>query len=271
MPQREFVVETPERIVLRYALAGAGARAAAWIIDLALQVLILGAGLVVSIFILGSDTGGADEPDSMGLGAGLAGAFYYILLFLVKWGYYVLFESLMRGSTPGKRAMGIAAVRADGEPMDFESVVVRNLVRAVDDFPVIPLLGFLVAISTRRGQRLGDIAAGTIVVQAPRERLAMPEELDETRAAAGEAAIPAPGEAGRPAARLSEAELYVLRRFLNDRARLPEAMARSTADRLAAQALARTGISMEGRDAVAYIAYLHALHAQPDAPAEKAE
>jgi uncharacterized RDD family membrane protein YckC len=255
MPQRDFVVETPEKIVLRYSLASAGARAAAWIIDACIRNAVTSIAFFAVMF--GVDGGDWTRAD-MGLNTGLSVAFYFIVLFLVKWGYYVFFESLMRGASPGKRAMGVRAVRADGEPIDFESVVVRNLVRVVDDFPVLPLIGFLFALSTRRGQRLGDIAAGTVVVQAPKGRPTLPEEAPITRAAA------APKSLAKGKAALTEAELGVLRRFLTERSRLPESAALSMGERLAAQAEERTGIPREGRSALEYIESVHAAHGEAE-------
>jgi uncharacterized RDD family membrane protein YckC len=260
MPRKEFVVETPEKIVLRYALASTGSRAAAWVIDGNIRVVVTWTALFVALF---SAEGDAWTRSDMGLNTGLSMAFYLIILFIVKWGYYVLFESLMRGASPGKRAMGIRAVRADGEPIDFESVVVRNLVRIVDDFPLFPLLGFLFALSTKRGQRLGDIAAGTVVVQAPKGRPVLPEEAPIELYSAAPTAL-AKGKAS-----LTEAELGVLRRFLTERSRLPESAVSSMGERLAAQAEARTGIPREGRSPVEYIGFVHLAHGEAERrPAE---
>ncbi len=264
MHPRELVVETPEKIVIRHALASPGARAAAWILDSLIQFIATIAGFAILAYGAGDDLFG--ERANVTLGSGLSVAFYLILLFLLKWGYYVFFETLTRGGSPGKRAMGIRAVRIDGEPIDFESVVVRNLVRVVDDFPGIPLLGFLVSISTKRSQRLGDIAAGTVVVIARgRKRPALPEEAPID---ASSVAIPMLARGGTA---LTERELGVLRRFLAEKARLPEAAVRSMSARLAAQAAERTGVPVEGRDPVEYIESIYLAHGTASAEPGGAE
>jgi uncharacterized RDD family membrane protein YckC len=248
---REYTVETPEKILLKFALADPGSRAAAWVIDFLVQGALY---LCFTLAFLALSAGSRDGPADMGLGAGLSAAFYYILLFLLKWGYYVLFESLMKGRTPGKKALGIMVAMANGAPLDFESVVVRNLVRVVDDFPLAPLLGFLFAISTPLSQRLGDVAAGTIVVKLAEGPVKFPEEIGSRDAP------PARPVLGPGAARLSESELYVIRRFLNERGRLPERMAAATAARLAAQAALKTGMPLGGADPAEYLASIHSAH-----------
>lgn len=231
-----------------------GSRAAAWAIDALAQAAILVAGFLIAQAALG-DGSGFDDLGRIDVGRGMALAFYLILLFLVKWGYFALFESLMSGQSPGKRAMGVKVVTSSGEPLDFASVAVRNLVRAVDDFPGIPLLGGLVALSGPKGQRLGDMAASTIVVKARRDRLVPPSEA---RLSAESAGVALPELAGR---RLSEAELGVLRKYLNERDMLPAALAAGIAATLASQAQARTGAPRGSLSDLAYIESIYRAHA----------
>jgi uncharacterized RDD family membrane protein YckC len=85
--------------------------------------------------------------------------------FLLEWIYPVLFEAGRRGATPGKRVLGLRVVQASGAPMGFGQAVVRNFLRFIDAMPGFTY-GFGVAscLATRRFQRLGDLAAGTVVV-----------------------------------------------------------------------------------------------------------
>ena len=85
-------------------------------------------------------------------------------LFLVEWFYPVLFEVLWRGQTPGKRALGISVINDDLTPVTLGPSLVRNLLRVVDFLPVFYLAGLVTMLSNRRFQRLGDLAAGTLVI-----------------------------------------------------------------------------------------------------------
>jgi hypothetical protein len=88
-----------------------------------------------------------------------------LVIFLINWGYYVFFEGLGRGSTPGKRRMGIRVIRQDGLPVGFREAALRNLVRAADMLPPPSyILGGLVMHFDPHGRRLGDMVAGTYVV-----------------------------------------------------------------------------------------------------------
>ena len=90
---------------------------------------------------------------------------YLIGVFVVFLGYYPLFEGFWNGRTPGKRAQGLRVVLTDGQPVTVGPVLVRNLVRIVDFLPAYYMIGAITMILSRRSQRLGDLAAGTIVVR----------------------------------------------------------------------------------------------------------
>jgi len=120
-------VETPELVVLTYTVAGVGSRVAAALIDYAICLLGYGAVLIglASLGARGAIGGGARS-------AAWAGALLYLLLFAILWGYYVLFEGLGDGQTPGKRLLRLRAVRDGGYSVTFGASAVRNLVRLVD-------------------------------------------------------------------------------------------------------------------------------------------
>ena len=156
-------VETPELVVLTYSLAGVGSRVLAALTDLLICVLAF--FVVVVAFIALGALGGRS---SMALDAGTSWALavFGLVQFVILWGYYVLFEGLMDGQTPGKRIHRLRVVREGGYSVTFGVSAVRNLVRIIDMQPgLFYLVGLMSLLFTKRGRRLGDIVAGTIVVR----------------------------------------------------------------------------------------------------------
>ncbi len=148
-------IETPEGIDLILRPASLVPRALAFTIDLAIRGLILGV-MFVLLFTLGQF--------GMGLGA--------ILMFLVTWWYMVLFEVLNQGRSPGKQIIGLRVVHDDGTPVGWGASLTRNLLRFADILPFGYTLGILSCLNSRGFKRLGDIAAGTLVIyrERPAER-----------------------------------------------------------------------------------------------------
>ncbi len=140
-------IATPEGVELKLPVAGLAARTLAWLVDALIKVV----GLFVASIIL------ALMGDA---GFGL----YLLVLFATFWLYNVLFEVFARGATPGKKALGIRVMNTNGTPVGWAGSSIRNLLRAVDVLPGCYLLGFLSVYLSERFQRLGDLAAGTIVV-----------------------------------------------------------------------------------------------------------
>jgi uncharacterized RDD family membrane protein YckC len=150
-------IETPEGVDLDLRLAGLGSRFVATVIDLLIQsgvVIVAGLALVgVEIFSEGAAT------------SGLGAAVFSVVFSLVILGYDILFEVLASGRTPGKRWTGLRVVRTGGQPVRFLTSAIRNLVRLVDFLPFSYLVGAVAILATPRNQRLGDLAAGTLVVR----------------------------------------------------------------------------------------------------------
>lgn len=140
-------VATPEGIELTLRLAGPVPRALAWAIDLAIRAAIL-----FAIATLAGAFGRA------GMGVILLAAFF------VEWLLPAWFEAAWNGQTPGKRAMGIAVLNDDGTPLRWPGALTRNLLRAVDFLPVLYGVGLVAMLCNRDFKRLGDLAAGTVVV-----------------------------------------------------------------------------------------------------------
>lgn len=162
MDEFDFI-ETPENVELRRRLAGIGSRFMAGLID-ALVILLLLAALVlvfVGVILLTA----LDYTDLAGAFSTWLVAALVLVFYVIYWGYYVLAEMLTNGQSPGKRAMKIRVVKQDGGPITFLDVAIRNLLRVVDGMPgVVYAVAGLVMFFTKRTQRLGDLAAGTVVV-----------------------------------------------------------------------------------------------------------
>ena len=167
----EYTIDTPENVSFGYEVAGIGSRFVAALIDnLILGVLLVGLNivLVVALASLAGDTSSVDvdlaQPEESWV-AGLVIALYALLNFAIWWGYYMLFEWLWHGQTLGKRRAGIRVVRIDGVPVSFVPVAVRNLVRVVDFLPMGYAVGVITMFCNSQSRRLGDFAAGTLVVK----------------------------------------------------------------------------------------------------------
>lgn len=150
MLDTRHAIATPEGVDLMLVPAGAVARASAFGIDL----LIRGAVLGVIALLLGA------------LGA-LGKGMFLLIAFLLEWFYPVAFEIWSKGATPGKRALDLCVVESDGRPVGFAASMIRNLLRAADFLPFLFGFGLLFMLFHPRFQRLGDLAAGTLVVWAP--------------------------------------------------------------------------------------------------------
>ena len=155
-------VETADHVVLRYDLAGGGNRGFAALVDFTLATLIFGGA-----FYLFSLAAGAFGLSAVGPYFGIA----TLLTFAIAWSYFILLEWLGNGQTIGKRMFGLRVIADDGAPAGFIAILVRNLVRVVDFLPGFYGFGLLAIVVSPRSQRLGDLAAGTFVVRAPRPRL----------------------------------------------------------------------------------------------------
>jgi uncharacterized RDD family membrane protein YckC len=166
----QYTLETPENVEVDFELAGPGSRFCAMMIDSLMMVLIVlliaGLLLALNVTFLGN-LQRAFGPTGNRLGDWLTwvNALAILLLFGILFGYYVFFEAIMRGQTPGKRSMKIRVIREDGTPAGAMDIVVRNLVRMIDALPAFYGLGGVVMFFHPMHKRLGDLAAGTIVIK----------------------------------------------------------------------------------------------------------
>jgi uncharacterized RDD family membrane protein YckC len=149
-------VITTERVPFQYRVAGVGSRVLAALIDLA---------IIVVLYLVGAVAGSVVEVGRAGLGQ----AVVFVWAFMLLWGYFMLFEWLWLGQTPGKWAVGLRVIREDGTSITLVQSAVRNIVRVVDLLPFAYGIGFVVAMCNREQRRLGDLAAGTLVVHLDRK------------------------------------------------------------------------------------------------------
>ncbi len=156
-----YPVQTPEGVDLDLRLAGPVVRAYAWLTDLMLRFGIY-LVLLVALGVLGR------------FGSGLM----LICVFVIEWFYPVFFEVYSAGQTPGKRMMGIRVVYRDGTPVGWSGSLIRNLLRTADLLPGFYAFGLASMLIDKSFRRLGDLAAGTVVVYptgAPARRRDIPD------------------------------------------------------------------------------------------------
>lgn len=178
-----LIIETPERVPLEFALASIGNRFLAVAIDHFIQFLSI--FLIAWFFLsIAGYTGGdvVDAPEKLfGDAPKWLIAILIIVLFLIFSGYFIVFEWLWNGQTPGKRLLKLRVIRDDGRPLTLWEAIARNLLRIADAIPgfILPIYsaGLIVIFLSSRDQRIGDIFAGTVVI---RERTDEAPTFDET-------------------------------------------------------------------------------------------
>ncbi len=223
-------IVTPENIAFEYRLAGPFWRLPAYLVDLLIRAALLWGSSLIGLTILG-----------LTFGTGPGWMFFFVAWFILEWFYGGLFETYCNGQTPGKRLFRIRVMSVDGQPIDALQAVLRNLLRTVDGLPclfgdamLMPtfLVGLVTIASTRRYQRLGDLACGTIVVIDEPERLRGVARVDEPQVEAALAAIPPDFVASRELTRVLA--MYLDRRQYFSAARRAE-IARHVGEPLAAR------------------------------------
>jgi len=156
-------IVTPEAVVLDVETAGVASRVFAGLIDFAIQVAIFWIGAIILVF-----TGVLAGASSFTMASVLLFAF-------VLMGYPVLSETLMRGRTIGKRALGLRAVTIEGAPIRLRHALLRMMGGLVDRYlPPLGVTGMLFVLGTHRHQRVGDMISGTMVIRDPDRTLLPP-------------------------------------------------------------------------------------------------
>jgi uncharacterized RDD family membrane protein YckC len=225
-------VETPEHVRFRYRVAGPVRRMLAYLID---ALIRLGVAVVLGLILAAAGGGGAAKGVML------------LCLFVLEWGYYVLFETISEGRSPGKRALSLRVVREGGYPIGFIDSVLRNLLRGADFLPLFYLVGLFAMAADSRFRRLGDRVAGTMVVVEERSRVAPPLTITPPPTAAELDGLPQ-----RPP--LTAWERETLELFLR-RVDLTPARREELAQMIAPALGQRVGVVV--RDPVRFLALLH--------------
>ncbi len=169
--ERTVDVATGESVAFSYELAGLGSRFLAVFVDLVIQIavliaVLLGFSFLAAVFPAGAKLANSPRVSKF-IAASVVGAFLFGLFMLFD-GYFILFEWLWQGRTPGKRLLGIRVVRDGGYPVDFVSSVIRNVIRILEAALGFYAISAICALLSPQNRRLGDLAAGTIVVRDQR-------------------------------------------------------------------------------------------------------
>ncbi len=158
LPEETLDIQTPENVAFGYQVAGIGSRFLATLLDTLLIFLLQ--IVVILVFVLALSAFDL-------LGETIAAWVYAVLGivgFIFFWGYYIFFEMLWNGQTPGKRWVGLRVIRTDGTPITLSESFIRNLTRLVDFLPAMYGIGIISMFLDKQSRRLGDLAAGTLVV-----------------------------------------------------------------------------------------------------------
>lgn len=225
----KLTIETPEQVALEFTLAGIGSRFLALACDTLVQAAIAIAFLITAAVI-------ARLARSAGLPSGkwILGALI-LAWFLLNTGYFAGFEALRNGRTPGKRIVGIRVIDANGGPVTVYGAILRNLMRVIDQLPGIYGIGMVSVLVTARQQRLGDLAAGTVVVHDRLERPVAP--------------APAAAATGFLGARtLGPGDIAVVEAFLQRRDSLDSWVRLQTARQIARRMAERLHLETDGDD-----------------------
>jgi uncharacterized RDD family membrane protein YckC len=257
-----ITIATPEGVQLRVVLAGAASRFIAGSIDLVIEFVLVTLAALVAFLLIGG---------------GIGAAVFFVALLAIFLLYNILFEVLAAGRTPGKRMTHLRVVLEGGAPVDLPASATRTLMRLIDWLPSAYLVGLGSILVTRNNQRLGDIAAGTLVI-----REITPAGLAPVGLATASAQIPAGAPLAAPSAAhvdgatasvgaivsadasaVTAEELAAVQRFLARRQSLDSTARRALAFRLEqglrakVSGLPQTGDPEEFLEALARVKSLH--------------
>jgi uncharacterized RDD family membrane protein YckC len=237
-------IDTPELVTIEFPLAGIGSRFIALLVD----YLIWGAAFLVLSLLAALIL--PDIKAFSNISEQWAVAIFTIIFFLFNWGYFTLFEAFWNGCTPGKRVAHIRVIQRSGRAIGLFESMARNFVRYIDQLPFCYVVGVISMFVTRQHQRLGDLAAGTLVVRDRRQEEPLwgnsGARTFTTQVFAPSAQVPAPHTAfSLPAtgiAKLSSADLEVLEGFFARRLDMSLATRQALAERIAAAIQAKSGL-----------------------------
>lgn len=225
-----LTIDTPEGVSIELTLAGLGSRFGAATLDLIIQ------GILLLVVVLALSLAGTAVSDDLGvflLGIGTLAIAAIVL------GYYIVFEALNGGRTPGKAAFGLRVATVDGTALSLGAVTLRTLMRLIDFLPAAYAIGAVAIVTSSRNQRLGDLVARTVVV---RSRTPAPAPLPGTEAP----------KQGWDVSAISDSELAVVRRFVSRRTDLSS----EARDKLAGELVERLRPKIRGGQDLAHEEFL---------------
>jgi uncharacterized RDD family membrane protein YckC len=240
----QLSIDTPELVDIEMPLAGIGSRFIALLVD----YLIWGAAFFVLVLLSVVILPGIGAFSK--ISEQWAVAIVIFIIFLLNWGYFTLFEAFWNGRTPGKRIARIRVIQRSGRAIGLFESMARNLVRYVDQLPFFYAVGVITMFVTRQHQRLGDLAAGTLVVRDREQEAPLWGESGArtftAQVFAPAAPAPEPHHAfSLPSAgvsRLSPADLEVLEGFFARRLDMSLATRQALAQRIAQAIQAKSGL-----------------------------
>lgn len=235
---RNVDVRTPESIAFNYELAGLGSRFLALVIDQVIQILVLLAIFygVFSAALRLPATHGVVNTQAEKIASALVIAAIIAAVFTIFFGYFIIFETLWNGKTPGKWALSIRVVRDGGYPVDFGAAVIRNLIRVGEFAFGYYALSAVSAVLSPENKRLGDYAAGTIVVRESPLKLSLPDQALKAEPVYA------------PTLYLSGEERALVKRFIERRDVLAPEQRTALAGRLASRVRDRVPPELRGLD-----------------------
>ena len=201
---KEYSLLSPEKVYLNLNLAGVGSRFVACFIDSIFQSLLMGF-IIFGIFLL-SRTGIITlEPENFSDWWLIV--ILLLSMFAIFYGYFIFFETIWNGQTPGKRFIKIRVVQDNGSPVTFLKVLIRNILRIIDSLPTGYAIGIISALISKKNQRLGDMAAGTVIIR---------ENIEDAPAAVNFTVIEASwsGAARLRIHEIGEDEFAILKKYL---------------------------------------------------------
>lgn len=250
-------IDTPEQVELEFSVAGVGSRFVAALLDYLIQAACLLVEGLLFVMIASGATA-ASVSDRLDTAAKWFVAFIIFLNFAFFTGYFALFEAYWRGQTPGKRAMKLRVIKDSGRQITLFESLARNLIRVVDYLPGMYLIGVITMLCNKRNKRLGDLAAGTIVVHERMDEQPLIYQTSTTLVApVGFGAQPFAQETLAPWAkpltamfpadavsRLGAQDLVVIEAFFSRMLDLPLETRAAVAYRMAGQMAAKMGVPM---------------------------
>jgi uncharacterized RDD family membrane protein YckC len=233
LAEDKLIIETPEQVPLEFQLAGIGSRFLAMVHDTFIQVIVFVVLIVLTILFFAFAA--PLLPARIGP---WAGAILVLLLFLLQFGYFIFFEIIWNGQTPGKRHQHLRVIKDNGRPITALDAVGRDLMRIVDSLPFFYGIGILSMLLSSKNKRLGDYLVGTVVVH---------ERPLEYTSGVGLQYVDQKAASGYDVTLLTPSEFQFIETFLLRLPQLPAEAKDNLAQEIVERVSNRIGISPEDR------------------------